>query len=84
MRTPLQSYELVRRELGKMTDEGIIEASGLIEERPHHIKCIVVQGSKRGFFVFPCNPSGDATVEREQFRRAVSNILTPVSNEGVF
>ena len=83
MRTALQSYELVRRELGKLTDEGVIEASGLIEIQPHHIKCLVAHGSKRGFFVFTCNPGANAAAEREQFRSAVNNILLPVSTEGV-
>ena len=83
MRTALQSYELVRRELGKLTDEGVIEMSGLMEVQPHHIKCIVVKGAKKGIFVFPCNPAGDANAEREQLRIAVNNILSPVGGEGV-
>ena len=80
MRTPLQSYELVRKTLGKLVESGVITASGFREECPHVMKCMVAKNSNKGFFVFTVPHTSDDSDVAAALRHAVVTILKVVDD----
>lgn len=77
MRTPLQSYNLVRKELSRMIEEGTLDAVGFTEAAPHCIKCLVQSGKHKGIFTFPVMNGDDAT-EKAALRDAVGKVLQKI------